>query len=113
MRINYTPQAAKELREIVSYYEENLPGLGDEFIEELDKQIKYCSNSPEIGMLIDDKHRRMVMNRFPFNIVYRIVQYEIQILAVAHQHRKPGYWIKRIKNNNRIKEPTLDYMTVE
>jgi plasmid stabilization system protein ParE len=36
--------------------------------------------------------RRFVFHRFPYAMVYRIVGDEIQIVAVMHLHRRPGYW---------------------
>jgi len=114
MSVNYSPQAEKELLEIVNYYQECLPGLGDEFIEEFDKQILHCSSSPEIGMLIDNKYRRLVMVRFPFNIIYRIIPddslREIQIIAVSHQHRNPEYWKIKPGDNNKFNEPNVEYV---
>jgi hypothetical protein len=32
--------------------------------------------------------------RFPFVIVYRIVDGDVYIVAVAHTHREPSYWQK-------------------
>jgi hypothetical protein len=34
----------------------------------------------------------MVLNRFPYAILYRIASDEVQIVAVMHLHRRPGYW---------------------
>jgi hypothetical protein len=33
---------------------------------------------------------------FPYDVVYQVEQDELQVLAVAHQHRKPGYWRERL-----------------
>jgi hypothetical protein len=44
------------------------------------------------------------MHRFPFAVVYRELPSVIQVLAVAHGHRRPGYWKTRI-------EPDLTIMT--
>ena len=42
--------------------------------------------------------RRFVMRRFPFTVIYRDREKLIEVVAVAHGRRKPGYWKKRIKN---------------
>ncbi len=39
---------------------------------------------------------KAVMTHFPFNIIYSIYNNKIYIIAVAHQHREPEYWIERI-----------------
>ena len=109
MRINYSPQAQQELLKIIRYYDDGLPGLGVEFKLELDRQMNLCCESPEIGMRVGKQHRRLVMSRFPFNIIYQIREQEIRVIAVAHQHRKPGYWKRRMQfdSNNKINEPVL------
>ncbi|MEY2341971.1 hypothetical protein AB4090_07650 [Acidithiobacillus sp. IBUN Pt1247-S3] len=37
----------------------------------------------------------MIMKHFPYSIIYTLAAQEIQVLAVAHQSRSPGYWRKR------------------
>jgi plasmid stabilization system protein ParE len=39
---------------------------------------------------------RVVLSRYPFSIVYRELLNEIQIVAVAHAKRRPGFWAKRL-----------------
>jgi len=39
--------------------------------------------------------RRYVMRRFPFVLIYRDLEGTIQILAIAHGRRRPGYWYAR------------------
>lgn len=38
--------------------------------------------------------RRVLVRRFPFNVIYRLRGDELQIVAFAHTRRKPGYWMK-------------------
>ena len=40
--------------------------------------------------------QRAVLDRYPFSIVYRELLHEIQVIAVAHAKRHPGYWRGRI-----------------
>ena len=39
--------------------------------------------------------RRYLLRRFPFSIIYRVLPSSIQVIAVAHARRRPGYWRKR------------------
>ena len=41
--------------------------------------------------------RRVVLNRYPFSVVFRERLHDIQIIAIAHAKRRPGYWAKRVK----------------
>jgi len=39
--------------------------------------------------------RRIVLKRFPFSVIYRLLEGQLQIVAVAHHKRRPGYWRTR------------------
>jgi toxin ParE1/3/4 len=41
--------------------------------------------------------RRVVLNRYPFSVVFRERLHDIQIIAVAHAKRRPGYWSNRVR----------------
>ena len=36
------------------------------------------------------------MKKFPYAVVYLELVDEIVVVAIAHSHRKPGYWRGRI-----------------
>jgi hypothetical protein len=50
-----------------------------------------------LDLPIDDRliTRRCLTNKFPYGILYRIVENNIRIMAVMNLHRKPGYWKNR------------------
>lgn len=39
--------------------------------------------------------RRCLLTRFPYLVIYALLPGELLVLAVGHQHRKPGYWRER------------------
>lgn len=41
----------------------------------------------------------MVLSRFPYKLPYAVEADHIYIIAVAHQHRKPEYWIRRTEHS--------------
>jgi hypothetical protein len=43
--------------------------------------------------------RRYLLKRFPFAVIYLTSEKKIQIVAVAHCKRKPGYWKERLKDS--------------
>jgi len=68
-------------------------------------QICGCHKSRGIDMIVEAPHRwpagnhgtrRFILQRFPFAIVYRELPAAIQVLAIAHARRKPGYWKQRL-----------------
>jgi len=44
--------------------------------------------------------RRVVLSRFPYIVVFRETVTEIEIVAVAHGRRRPGYWRERLSGTS-------------
>jgi hypothetical protein len=40
--------------------------------------------------------RRLLVDRFPYALVFVESETEIRVLAVAHTRRRPGYWRSRL-----------------
>ena len=62
------------------------------FWPNLDRGIEAISLAPERWPLFVHGTRRYLFHRFPFQVVYRVVNDHIQVVAVAHGRRRPGYW---------------------
>ena len=95
MKFSFHEQAEKEFFNAIDYYEECQPGLGLRFSEEVFIIVKRLCEYPKAWALIDSTTRRCLTNKFPFGILYRIVNNSIWIIAVMHLHRKPDYWENR------------------
>ncbi len=88
--------AETELDDAFDYYEYELEGLGHKFLQEFRKGIKRILAHPYAWSPIQDNVRKCVLKKFPYTIVYAIEENSIIILALAHQHRQPDYWIDRL-----------------
>lgn len=97
MKLEFHPDAEIEINESAFYYESKVKGLGYRFIDEVGRHSKLLSKYPELGQFIEDNIRHLVFEQFPYSFIYTIEAECIWILAVAHQHKKPGYWHERIK----------------
>ncbi len=95
MRFQYHPDAVKELTDSIKYYEEKSEGLGAEFLDEVEDGIAQVLTHPDSGTLLTDYDRRILLNRFPFGLVYEVSGDLITINAVMHLRRKPDYWKSR------------------
>ena len=95
MKLEFHPEAEKEFLEAVSYYEAQVAGLGGRFEAELRTAAALLLEYAEIGPLVDTHLRKLVLDRFPYYLIYSISPELIYILAVAHERRKPGYWEAR------------------
>ena len=97
MNYSFHPEAEIEFFEAIDYYEDCGDGIGLEFSREIFAAIKRIVNFPRAWPPFSNRSRRCLVKRFPYGIVYRIVQDEIIIFAVMQLNRKPGYWEERIK----------------
>ena len=95
MRLVLHPAALAELVEAAGFYEAQATGLGLDFFHEVERILRILEDDPEVASVFDPPYRRYLCRRFPFAVVYRIVEEEVRALAVMHQRRRPGYWKSR------------------
>jgi len=96
-RIRTSEPASDEFSEAVRWYEARRSGLGGEFFDAVAATVSLIEVNPEIGTTIstDGQTRRVLVARFPYQVVYRLRPTEIVIAAIAHLKRRPGYWESR------------------
>jgi toxin ParE1/3/4 len=107
MNVIKEPAAGKELIDAAAFYERQRPGLGDRFIDEVERVIALLTEHPELGAGVLRDIRFIVLDRFPFRLVYAVEDSAIRIIAVAHQKRRPNYW------RGRVEEPRPTYAILE
>ena len=95
MKISFLSLAQKELDDAVIWYDEQASGLGTEFLDELDRAVRRVACFPQSSPEIEPGIRRCLLTRFPYGILYSLDGESIIIIAVAHLHREPRYWIDR------------------
>jgi len=96
-RVEFTPEAAKEVQAASDWYAERSTSAALNFIEAVSAAIDRILESPVRWPKSLARTRRLGLHRFPFVIFYRQRKTSVQILAVAHTSRKPGYWRERLK----------------
>ena len=88
------------MAEAARWYEAHRPGLGIEFLEALDEAVARIAEMPRMGASVwdvpDESIRRRPLRRFPYHLIYLELPDRLQILAVAHDRRRPGYWVGRV-----------------
>lgn len=92
----FLQEAEQEMLEAARYYESQTPGLGADYLSEIERAVAAIAESPMTWPIIEGELRRRLVRRFPFGILYRIELKKIVIIAVAHLRRRPGYWRGRI-----------------
>lgn len=104
--IVFHPEADAEITEAALYYEVRKPGLGSDFLGEIERGLDQISTNPEASHRIARRVRRKSLWRFPYNLIYAVYPDRIRIVACAHQKRRPFYWRKRLKDKDEREGPT-------
>lgn len=95
MHVKFSKNAVLELEDAVDYYNQEHPGLGIRFENEVKKAVEKISDYPTSWSLERGEIRKYLMHKFPYKLLYSIEKDHLFIIAVAHQHRRPDYWIDR------------------
>jgi plasmid stabilization system protein ParE len=93
--IELHPKALDEARAAARWYREQNASTADAFRKELDRAMEKIAEAPDMYPQHIEGTRRFLLRRFPFSVVYRETSRGIEVVAVAHEKRKPGYWGKR------------------
>jgi toxin ParE1/3/4 len=94
--IRFRPAAARELLAEVRYYDEHYPGRGQRFAAAVELVLQTVERFPDAFPIVYAPELRSAkVERFPYRVVYVVVDGNIDILAVAHAKRRPSYWRRR------------------
>ena len=98
MTYDFLPEAQMEFWEAAERYESKEAGLGVRFRAEVAHVIERIAADPCLWRERPGGYRRVNCPVFPYHIAYFIRGEKIVVAAVAHGHRKPNYWKKRMKD---------------
>ena len=99
-RIRILEEASDEAVAAAVWYDHEKPGLGIEFEQAIDVALDLLEEElaplvPVPGVSGGKGAKRLLLRRFPYSIVVRESDDEYLVIAIAHQHRRPGYWKER------------------
>ena len=94
--VEYLAEALEEAEAAARWYHERNAAAAAAFSDEIDLAESAITRFPEAWPRFDHDTRRYLLRRYPFSIIYRVEPHRILILAVAHGHRRPGYWQSRV-----------------
>ncbi|CAN5283914.1 type II toxin-antitoxin system RelE/ParE family toxin [soil metagenome] len=91
-RLIVRPEAEADISDAFGWYETQLPGLGGEFLLELEKILELIAERPLLFAEVNGPVRRAVTKRFPIGVFYISDSEAISILSVLHLARDPSAW---------------------
>jgi toxin ParE1/3/4 len=101
-RVRYHAAAAEEAERAAEWYTNEKLALGLDFEQELGKAIDLLRREPIPAVpypriAAERGVRRLILKRFPYDLVFVERGQDIVIVALAHHARRPGYWRDRLR----------------
>jgi plasmid stabilization system protein ParE len=95
-RVTFHEGAESELIEAARYYEARTPDLGLAFLLDVEDAVEQILANPGAFQLVGTEVRHKLLRRFPYSVMYVIEPDRIRVVAIAHQRRRPSYWLHRL-----------------
>lgn len=87
-------EARVELESAAEWYADEREGLGDEFLGAIERCLDRIGATPYAAIVWRGDIRRRRVDRFPYQIFYRVTATHVDVIAIAHERRRPGYFAK-------------------
>ncbi len=88
-------RARQELRDSSAWYRERNPEVAHRFVLEVQRVLELIERFPAIGAQVPfaaGKARKLPVTGFPYYVVFEELTDRVEVLAIAHDRRRPGYW---------------------
>ena len=95
MQFRWHPEARREASEAARFYAERQPGLDQRFLDLLEDALHRIRRRPAMYPKVERDMHKCRLPRFPYGVIYRAKPEAVEILAVMHLKREPGYWKDR------------------
>lgn len=102
--VKYHEAAEDELLNAIGYLEHRAKGLGRRFFGEVRRAERLIAQFPESAEEIRLGIRKRLLRKFRYSLIYSVEQDGLLILAVAHQSRRPEYWVGRVRSDDKQTE---------
>ena len=95
-RIEYHPEAIREIRESIHWYRDRNEAVADELRSAVESAESLIQRSPKSCAPYVHDTRGYRFQKFPFVLAYVVRDDQIFFVALAHTSRRPGYWRDRV-----------------
>ncbi len=96
MKVSFLKPAQVEVDDAAAWYGSQSANLVIPFLDNPDMAVRRIVTYPFSHIEVEQGLRRCLFSRFPYGIIYGIDTDTIIVVAVAHLHREPRYWIDRM-----------------
>lgn len=97
MKAVLSSAAERDVKRAVDYYlREAGIEVADDFIDRLETKLAKIKKNPELCRVVTKDLRSAELDRFPYSIVYRIVDKSlIRVTMVRHHKQHPNFGLRR------------------
>jgi toxin ParE1/3/4 len=95
MKVRWHGEARAEAEAAAAFYKEVHPGLAQRFVDELEEALHRIQRHPRAYRHVEAGSRKCRVEHFPYGVIYRERAGAIEIIAIMHLRRSPGYWKQR------------------
>lgn len=89
-------EAEADLAEAFQWYEQQVRGLGDQFLLCVDAVMASIERAPQLYPVVHKGViRRALTRRFPYGVFFVEGERSVSVIAVAHVKRNPRFWKDR------------------
>lgn len=96
-KIIIKPVVYWDIQESISWYEQQVPGLGRRFLIQLEEAKNRISANPASFSFLKDPVRKCKINKFPYLILFTIQDKAVHILGITSTRRSDAFLEKRLR----------------
>ena len=83
-------RAKQDIIDSFDWYENKIAGLGNRFIDEVERELNYIKSFPEHYQIkYKSTYRQAVLRKFPYLIIYEVLKRKVVILSVFPARENP------------------------
>lgn len=96
MKVIMLAEAIADMEATRDFYQEHAStAVASRFLDQVERASNRLVERPLLGASITHSLRRLLLQQFPYSLIYHVESDMVTILAVAAHRRRPGYWLKR------------------
>jgi toxin ParE1/3/4 len=86
-KLRMAPKAFEDLQDAVRWYEKRSRGAADRFCRAIDAALDAIVETPRLFAKWDDDYRYVLLQRFPYYVIYRLDGDIVTVTAIRHTSR--------------------------
>ena len=94
-KLRFLPAATKDYEDACNWYHARSEQAADRFEEAVERALNHILEAPDRWPFCDRRHRQHLLRKYPYSLVYRLLDDRVVVVAVAHARRRFGYWRDR------------------